>query len=122
MENALEEGRPVIKENANQQRTLPSQGGTGVPAKLERSPTAARENNKELRFTGCDEGGAELGSTIAGLQAADRRWNDGMVVPVPSSTRSLGLWAVVDGAMARMNGPPHLSGCRRIHIQVVDKR
>jgi len=45
-----EEGRPVIKENVNQQRTLPTQGGAGVSPKLEGVRTAAREN-KEMRFT-----------------------------------------------------------------------
>jgi len=37
-----EEGRPVIKENVNQQRTLPTQGGVGVSPKLEGVRTAAK--------------------------------------------------------------------------------
>ena len=45
-----EEGRPMIKENVNQQHTPLTQGGTGVSQRLEGVRTAAREN-KELRFT-----------------------------------------------------------------------
>jgi len=45
-----EEGRPMIKENANQSHTSSTQSETNVPQRLEGVRKAAREN-KEIKFT-----------------------------------------------------------------------
>src|SRR6266852_3683693 len=45
-----EEGRPLIKENAGQPNTYPTQGGKGVSQGLASVRKAAREN-KEMKFT-----------------------------------------------------------------------
>jgi hypothetical protein len=45
-----EEGRPLIKENAGQPHTYPTQSGKGVPRGLAGVRKAAREN-KETKFT-----------------------------------------------------------------------
>ena len=45
-----EEGRPLIKENAGQPNTYPTQSGKGVSQGLASVRKAAREN-KEMKFT-----------------------------------------------------------------------
>ena len=45
-----EEGRPLIKENTHQRRTLPTQSGAGVSQGLLSVGKAAREH-KEMKFT-----------------------------------------------------------------------
>src|SRR6202040_25223 len=46
------EGRPLIKENAGQPNTYPTQSGKGVSQGLANVRKAAKENeNKEMKFT-----------------------------------------------------------------------
>ena len=47
-----EEGRPLIKENAGQSNTCPTQSGKGVSQGLAGVRKAAREH-KETKFTAC---------------------------------------------------------------------